>query len=456
MALSRRETLYLLAGLGAAPILAPRPVHGALPELPAPPTLPARRPEPGLVEMELDARPAEVTLAGRRARLLTYNGMFPGPVLRAREGDTVRLRFTNRLAEPTNLHFHGMHIPPTGRADNIWLVIPPGETFDYEFTIPKGEAGTYVYHPHLNTARQLWAGLAGTIVVESPLDAMPELAAVDDRVVVLKDLALVNGRPAPHRPVDWIMGKEGDLILVNGVRHPTLNAKAGMVRLRLINACSARYFRLGLEGGLPLYLIATDGHFLERPVALQEILLSPIERADVLIRFEDESLLRLLHLPYDRRVSYNPRVEPLLTLAPPARPRPLPLPSRLAVVPRLRPEDAVVRRRITMGLFYINGQPFNPNRVDVLGRRGDLEFWEVENVGTMDHTFHLHTWYFQVATRNGVVEPYRAWRDTVNLRPGDRLELLVPLRSYTGKTVYHCHISDHHEKGMEAVIEVRD
>ena len=457
MEFTRREALQLLAGLTAASAIAPRQSHAAGSELPDLPLASTHRPEPGLVEVELDARPAEVTVAGRRASLWTYGGTFPGRLIRAREGDTVRLHFTNRLPEATNIHFHGLHIPPTGRADNIWLYIPPGESFDYEFTIPEGEGGTYLYHPHIEgtVAYQVWAGLSGPIVVESPLDAMPELAAADDRVVVLKDIALVGGRPTPHRPTDWVKGKEGDLVLVNGMVHPTLEAKAGTVRLRLINASNARYFRLGLEGGRPLHLIATDGHFLERPVALQEVLLSPTERRDVLIRFEEEATLRLLHLPYDRRTSYN-RVKPLLTLVPPPRPRPLPLPGRLATVPRLRPADAVVQRRVTMGLFLLNGQLFNPERVDALGRRGDLELWEVENVGTMDHTFHLHTWYFQVASRNGVAEPYPAWHDTVNLRPGDRLELLVPLRSYTGKTVYHCHIFEHEDKGMEAVIEVRD
>ena len=98
---------------------------------------------------------------GRRAALWTYGGSFPGKLIRVREGETVRLRFTNRLPEVTNLHFHGLHVPPTGRADNSWLHVPPGETFAYEFEVPRGSAGTYWYHPHAHgtLARQLWAGL---------------------------------------------------------------------------------------------------------------------------------------------------------------------------------------------------------------------------------------------------------------------------------------------------------
>ncbi len=369
MRFSRRESLGLLAGLSTLPLLSPRRASAAQPEFREPPLAATRRPEPGLVEVEIEARPARIGLAGRPTSLWTYGSSIPGRTIRAREGETLRLRFTNRLPEATNLHFHGLHIPPTGRADNIWLEIPPGERFDYEFTIPKGEAGTYWYHPHLHgsIARQLWAGLAGALVLESPLDAMPELAAAEDRIVVLKDFALTGGQPAAHRALDWIMGKEGDLILVNGLRHPVLRAKAASLRLRLINASNARYFNVALEGGRPLHLIATDGHFLERPVALESVLLPPAARADVLVRFADETPLRLIDLPYDRRAGRFRRVLQLIDLLPPPRPALLPLPDRLATLLAYRPEDAVVERRIDMGVFYLNGQPFNPRRVDTRG-----------------------------------------------------------------------------------------
>jgi FtsP/CotA-like multicopper oxidase with cupredoxin domain len=130
------------------------------------------------------------------------------------------------------------------------------------------------------------------------------------------------------------------------------------------------------------------------------------------------------------------------------------LPRALATLPDLRPENAAARRRVTMAMFFMNGRPFDPRRIDGRGRLGDLELWQVENVGTMDHPFHLHTWYFQVIARNGQPEPFRAWRDTVNLKPGDRLDLMVPLVDYPGRTVYHCHIAEHGDKGMMAVLEV--
>lgn len=454
--LDRRGVLRLGGGLIAASGLPwPRAIaSGAL--LPDVPPARVLKREPGLVEVELDAQVQDASIRGEAGRLWTYGGSFPGRALEAREGDTVRLHFANRLPEATNLHFHGLHIPPTGTADNIWLHIPPDERFTYEFTIPKGEAGTYWYHPHLHgaIARQLWAGLAGPLIVRGPEDERPELAAADERVVMLKDLALEDGLPAPHRPLDWMQGKQGGPVLVNGAIRPRLRARASMLRLRLINACNAKYFRLALDSGQPLHLIATDGHLIEEPMALDDLLLVPGERADVLVPLEHGRPLRLVDLPYDRRIPRYARRETLIEILPSAEAKPLPLPDRLVEVRRLDPQAATCHRLVTMAMFLINGQPFNPDRIDTTPRLDDLELWEVANVGTMDHPFHIHTWYFQVLSRNGRPETTRAWRDMVNLRPGDRVELLVPFGSYSGKSVYHCHVAEHGDKGMMATLEV--
>ena len=142
---------------------------------------------------------------------LAFNGRIPGPTIRCTEGDRIRIHFTNGSSHPHTIHFHGMHVPPTGRADNSWLHVPPGETFIYEFEVPRGGAGTYWYHPHAHgtLARQLWAGLSGQLVVDGPLERMPELAAVDERIVLLRDLALdEQGRPVSARAslADFVWG----------------------------------------------------------------------------------------------------------------------------------------------------------------------------------------------------------------------------------------------------------
>jgi FtsP/CotA-like multicopper oxidase with cupredoxin domain len=446
----------------------------AFPALPALPLTPA---EPGVVEAELTAAWTNVSVAGVRARLLTYNGSFPGPVLRVREGERVRLRFTNDLGEPTNLHFHGLHVPPS--IDNPFLAVAPGDTVTYELTIPTGSAGTYWYHPHLHghVARQLFAGLAGVIVIEGPLDSLARLRRAEEYVLVLKDLTLVDGAPAAHLPVDWFAGKEGELLLVNGALQPVLAPRRGTLRLRLLNASNARYYRLHLEGH-PLYLIATDGGFLAAPVGVDELLLAPGERAEVMVQLTRAGSFRLVNLPYDRGgghmmgstgmmggmtggpVGGNRQTQTLLTIAAPADPKTVPLPSRLA---RLDPIDAPlasISRLLVLGggmmgmQFFINGRSFDENRVDFHGRSGDVEIWEIRNRSTMDHPFHLHTYPFQVLSRNDVAEPFVAWKDVVNVRPGQSVRIAVPLRDFTGKTIFHCHIVEHEDQGMMGVLEV--
>lgn len=460
MRTDRRSVLKLGTGLLLSPW-----VRAQRTPWPEPPVLKAQE---GRLLLELPAAPTQLKVAGREALLWTYGGSFPGPTLRVRPGDEVRLTLVNRLPEATNLHWHGLPIPP--KVDDPFREIPQGEAWTYAFTVPKELAGTFWYHPHLHgkVAPQLFAGLAGALVVENPLDRLPELQEAEEHLLVLKDLALESGRPAPYTPMDWVNGKEGDLVLVNGALRPTLQAQKATLRLRLVNAANARYFRLRLEDH-PLYLIAADGGFLEEPYELPELLLAPGERAEVLVRFRKEGAFRLLLLPYERGIHTMPtghgmhgmamgdREEPLLTLVAPQNPRPLPLPLRLARLPQLGKPQATWRlvfgENMMAGRFFINGQAFDPKRVDLRGQQGQLVLLEVENGGDMDHPFHLHTHPFQVLSLGGKPFPYRAWKDTVNLKAKEVARLLVPL-GLPGRTVFHCHIVEHEDRGMMGVLEV--
>jgi FtsP/CotA-like multicopper oxidase with cupredoxin domain len=150
--------------------------------------------------------------------------------------------------------------------------------------------------------------------------------------------------------------------------------------------------------------------------------------------------------------------EPLLTLLPSAAAAPNPLPQKLMPVASLEPHDGIQRRQIVMGSSVLqtvgvtHGHGHHPG---FTVPAGSTELWEVRNVDTQDHVFHLHTWHFQVWRKNGRPSDFPAWRDTVGLRPGDRLELLVPFERYTGRSLYHCHIAEHGDAGMMAVFAVR-
>ncbi len=457
----------------------------------------------GLLEVDLEASVRSVKLGSQQANVLTYNGQVPGPRLEAKPGDTVRIRFTNQLPQPTNLHYHGLHIPPTGNADNIFLSIPSGTTQLYEFTLPQNHpAGTFYYHPHRHglVAEQVFGGLGGVFIIRGELDEIPEIRAAQEAFLILKDFALdANGRVSQPWHMAQMSGREGPLVTVNGTVNPVLSMPSGgLLRLRLLNASSSRFYRLSLEDH-SLYLIATDGGAIAEPIELRELLLTPGERAEVLIRGDREpGQYRLLDLPYDRgrmsmmgrgpmgpgmmgrggrmgpgmmgrgrmgpgRMGSSEDQQPnaLATLSYADRIVPLPLPRKLISVAALPKTQTVRRFNLNhsmvpgMGMiFLINGKSFDPQRVDTQVTLNTLEDWEITNTGVMDHPFHLHTNSFQVISRNGQPVPFRSWKDTVLVPVGETVRIRIPFQDFPGKTVYHCHIFDHEDLGMMGIIEM--
>jgi FtsP/CotA-like multicopper oxidase with cupredoxin domain len=408
------------------------------------------------VEVELEARATALTLAGRPVRLLTYNGLFPGPPLRAREGQTLRVRLVNHLDEPTNLHFHGLHVSPAHNHDNVFVNVAPGRSFTYEITVPAGYGGTFWYHPHRHgrLARQLWQGLAGPLLID-PVALSDALAGIEEQVLLVKDISIADGRPEPHRNADWARGKSGRLVLVNGAVRPQLRPQGALVRLRLINACNARMLLLARADGRPLQVAAHDGHPLEAPQPMEEVLLTPAQRLDLLLALDGAAPVELLHKPYNRGAQREPsRPEPLLSVHPPHGSASSALPPRLAAVERLDPRAAVVRRSFRMAMAFL-GADGQHQLAPIEARLGDLELWEITNVDTQDHVFHLHTWPFQVWRRDGVPVSEPGWRDTINLVPGERVEILIPFRDFAGRSVFHCHIAEHGDAGMMGIVEVR-
>ncbi len=117
----------------------------------------------------------------------TYNGLVPGPMIRARVGDRVVVHFTNNLAEETTIHWHGLRVPAAmdGMPGHSQAPIQPGGTFDYDFVVP--DASTFWYHPHMNAAVQEGNGLYGAFIVDDPAEPT-DLG--DEVVMVLSDIDL--------------------------------------------------------------------------------------------------------------------------------------------------------------------------------------------------------------------------------------------------------------------------
>ena len=217
----------------------------------------------------------------------------------------------------TNLHTHGLHVSPMGNSDNVMLMLMSGESFDYEYDLSKQEPGTLnFYHPHIHgsVAEQYWGGLAGALIVE---DDLPVLSGYETHLMILKDITLSGADPEPYTStMDYMHGKEGNTVMVNGQVNPVLSIRPGQVqRWRILNASNARFYKLSLEGHA-LYVVGTEGGLLDKPYPQSPILLSPGERVDVLVKASQKpGTYRLLSLPYSRGGGSMGQQVTLLTLS---------------------------------------------------------------------------------------------------------------------------------------------
>jgi FtsP/CotA-like multicopper oxidase with cupredoxin domain len=441
-----------LAGLVWRPLAAD---PARLPELPVLAELPLDRSSPGVARGLLRAAPM---LGGLAANQLAYNGQYPGPLLRLREGERLELTFYNQTDRPSNLHYHGLHVDPSGQGDNPWLAAEPGGRITYSFEVGAGNTGLHWYHPHVHgragsSAMAQMRGLVGPLLVESANgDPLP---TTDDRIVVLHDMSLEQGRiPSPGLN-EFAVGREGELLLLNGVHYPKITARCPWLRLRLINASNARYWQLHPSDGAPLILVARDGMFLAAPEAVGEILLPPGARAELMVRMRGRAPFDLLYRPYSRVGSVWSEEQPVLHIRAKGRFEHLkPLPEQLVTWPTFNSDRAVRRRDIPIALLTICGRYFDDRRTDLEVAAGSREVWTLRNVDLMDHPIHLHTWRFEPLSLNGQPMPYRARLDTVNLRPGDEMEVGIDFAQFRGRSLLHCHIVEHADKGMMAVINV--
>jgi bilirubin oxidase len=403
-----------------------------------------------------------------------YNGAAPGPLLELRENQRVRIRLDNHLPQDTTVHWHGLLVPPD-QDGNPMDPVRPGASRVYEFDVPYGTAGTYWYHPHAhrNVAEQVARGLAAPLIVRAADDP---LAHIPEVTMVVSGLRLDgNAQISPDNPMDWMLGRQDETLLVNGGRLPVHAARPGATqRWRILNATSARYFRLALEGHT-LTLVGTDGGLLAAPVAgLSEILLAPAQRIEVLVTINAAPnrryRLRALHHASNSMGTSAGTDQDLLTLATSKRVEmPAYIPPSLRPIADLGVTATVQRIELgeSMGMgmmgggmsrFLINGRSFDMNRVDLETVRGRVELWDIVNTTSMDHPFHIHGTQFQLVSRDaaGAVTPapYLAWIDTVNV-PARQSATIKVRQTLPGRRMFHCHILEHEDAGMMGVLEVR-
>jgi FtsP/CotA-like multicopper oxidase with cupredoxin domain len=468
-----RRTLLAASGAAAATSLLP----------------PWRARAGALAEYRLVAQPGDAHLVGGsypETAVWAYNGMVPGPEIRIRQGQRLRIAVENRLAEETTVHWHGLRVPnPMDGVPHLTQrPIRPGETFVYEFDLP--DAGTYWYHPHQRSLEQVGRGLYGPLIVDErqPIEVDRDVTWVLDDWRLLADAQISddfgNFMDSSHN------GRVGNTVTVNGRIPEAFRVRAGeRLRLRLINAANARIFGLEFGDHAPM-VVALDG----QPVEPHEpeggrIVLGPAMRADLVIdmsgrpgeRFTIADTFyrgleyRLLDLTYEH-------VAPL-------REHPLDAPMRLAANTMPEPDlREAERHEVTFGGGMMGGMM---NSGDMMGgmmggmMRGMQHsgVWSINGVAATGHVMepfltlghdrsyvlamhndtawhhpmHLHGHAFRVIARDGRPTRHREWQDTVLMAPRERVEIAF-VADNPGDWMFHCHILEHQAAGMMGVIRV--
>ncbi len=442
------------------------------------------------IARRLVAGPGRLALAGEsypKTVVWCYSGSVPGPEIRLRQGEPVRVIIENRLSEDTTIHWHGVRVPNAmdGAPYVTQPPIHPGESFTYEFTVP--DAGTYWYHPHAHSAEQVGRGLMGAFIVEEPGPR-----AVDRDVVwVLGDWRLKENASIAggfNSPMEMSMaGRIGNTVTINGRVPDRFAVRSGeRIRLRLINTAPARIFGLEFKDHSPL-VIALDGQPIEpRPPQGDRIILGPAMRTDLVLDMtgEPNSKAAVIDSFYEG-LSYK-LVELTYSDEPPLRAQPLVPPTTLPPNTMPEPDLANARRHdVTLTGGMMGGMGTGGGMGMGGGMRGMMgggAMWAINGVAVSDddmghmkpiltltrgksyilaldnqtawyHPIHLHGHSFRVITRNGQRTKYQEWRDTVLIPPRERAEIAF-VADNPGDWMFHCHILDHQEGGMMSVIRV--
>ena len=427
-------------------------------------------------------------IGGYRLWLRTYEGGIPGPTLRVRPGDILRLRLDNALppnTDPTpldmtlphhfnstNFHFHGGHVSPDGIADNIFRVMEPGQSYDVEIAIPADHPrGTYWYHPHKHGSAdiQMTSGMSGALIIEGDFDDIPEIRAATDRVLLLN--AVLFDYRGTIESYDTVWPEAVPRFLsVNGQREPVIRMRPGEVqRWRIIHTGHEDNFNIALAAH-ELHTVAFDG--IRRPEISRSdaLLMAPGQRADVLIQAGSPGTYWLRAIPNDQ--GYPSPVGPLARLIVEGEPVSMPLPKTLggtSPLQTIRDEEITNKRRLTLKAvepeyppaanyqeftYLICGRSFDPQRVDHRIPLGAVEEWVVINEDESDHVFHIHTNPFQVIAVNDQMLAERDWRDTVVVPRKGSVTFRSRFLDFTGRFVLHCHMMNHEELGMMQIVEV--
>lgn len=430
--------------------------------LAVPPLAESRLDADGRRVFDLTARPGHHDFGAGPVATWGFNGDYLGPTLRAARGEQVVVNVHNELPEVTSVHWHGMHVPAE-MDGGPHQPVPPGGSWTATWLVDQ-PAATLWYHPHPHGATEphIYRGLAGVFLIDDEATAdlpLPREYGVDDFPVVVQDKRFTDDGRLNDRHSLGGAGILGDTVVVNGTLAPYLEVTTQLVRLRLLNGSTARSYDFGFTDDREFALIGTDAGLREQPLRTSRIMLSPGERAEIVVGMRPGERVVLRSTPPDLgggamdRMSGGADTLDILQLRAAERLAASPaLPEQLVEVPTPDPAGGQARE-FQLSNREINGRKMDMSRIDFAAPAGSTEVWRVINKDGVPHNFHAHGVSFQVRSVDGAPPPayLRGWKDTVYLRPHVTHELVVPLPDYRDPDtpyMYHCHLVAHEDQGM--------
>ena len=445
-------------------------------------------------------------ITGSSGVLDNNEGTYLAPTLRFKKGQKVRLILNNNLPAQSILHWHGLHVP-ANMDGNPMYAINHGETYIYEFEI-LNRAGTYFYHSHAHgvTARQVYSGLAGLLIVSDDQEQALNLPSGElDVPLVIQDRSFDNQNQLVYSAhmMQRMQGFLGEQILVNGRPDFVLPVATRAYRLRLVNGSNSRIYKLAWDDGTPITVIGVDGGLLENPEQHTYVMLAPGERLEIWMDFSTRTVgteLNLRSIQFDASshggmgmmgghrgmmggmmsVSTLPSGSdyPILKIRVAKKEQGNnSLPKILTPISALQIENATNTtnpKTIALSMQHmsalLNGRSYKMNDIqpDEIIPVNSLQLIEFDNgfnsgmhgMMNMPHPMHLHGEQFQIIKRevnsrfkdsyatvaSGLIQS--GWQDTVLVMPGEKVTILKPFNDFKGLFMYHCHNLEHEDMGM--------
>jgi spore coat protein A len=494
-------------------------------ELPIPPVLKPRRKDQFHTYYEVNMTEFKQSLHSELndTTVWGYEGSYPGPTIEVESGEKVFIKWNNNLPDkhllPVDYSLHGAHmdVPEVRTVVHVHGACVEWESDGYPeawFTNGFKQVGRYFrkqiyqydncnqactlwYHDHTLgiTRLNIYAGLAGFYLIRDQRERLLNLPSGKYEIPLIiqdktfnKDGSLFYPKqpdpPIPELETSVVPQFIGETNLVNGKVHPYLNVEPRKYRFRLLNGANTRFFRIKLDSGQLMYQISTDGGFMQYPIGVTEIMLSPAERSDVIIDFtnlEGKNVIMTNDaptpfpsgVPVDENTGTVMQFRvalPLSTIDTSV------IPANMVSMPKINEQAASKKRYLSFkkdldkfGRPYMlldNKQwdaPISENP-----KLGSTEIWYLINVSPDSHPIHLHLVDFQIIDRRdidaekfnkeGIIQytgpaippapQERGWKDTVRANPNQVTRIIMKFGPFTGLYVWHCHVLEHEDNEM--------